>query len=168
MLFIRMQGWRGGMDRGHQQQQMWLEQLPTAPGLSHPTLGHMKTVMAQRPAWQHFRDCHQTETKGRTCVTGTSSGAEVTMWGQSCLAVPGRWQAEGGYITTFSFSLEQYEAKSLEMISAYWRSTLLMVCSQMRDGTHPDSSKEKKGGKQRDYESHSKETTQCLDTPWDT
>lgn len=102
---------------------------------------------------------------------GTSSGAEVmagvTVWGWSCLAAPGRWQAEGRYITTFSFSLEQYEAKSLEMISAYWSSTLLMVCSQTRDGTHPDSSKEEEGGREGDHESHSSETTQCLDMPWD-
>lgn len=98
---------------------------------------------------------------------GSSSGAEVmaevTTWEQCCLAAPGRWQAEGRYITTFSFSLEQYEAKSLEMISAYWSSTLLMVCSQMRDGTHPESSKEE----EEDHEPHSSETTQCTSTPWD-
>ena len=90
---------------------MWLEELPTAPGPSHPAREDARTAMAWGPAWQHVRDQHWTKTEGRTRVTGTSSGAEVmagvTVWGQSCLAAPGRWQAEGRYITTFSFSLEQ-------------------------------------------------------------
>lgn len=84
---------------------------------------------------------------------GTSSGAEVmagvTARKSSCLAAPGRWQAEGRYVTTFSFSLEQYEAKSLEMISAYWSSTLLMVCSQLRAATKTSRQQQKRGRMER-------------------
>lgn len=73
--------------------------------------------------------------------------------------------AEGRYITTFSFSLEQYEAKSLEMISAYWSSTLLMVCSQTgHQGRHPESSNQREGEREENNESHSSETTSYLDT----
>lgn len=74
--------------------------------------------------------------------------AGVTVGGQPCLAAPGGWQAERRYVTTFSFSLEQYEAKSLEMISAYWSSTLLMVCSR-NEGQDPPREQQRGGKKER-------------------
>lgn len=135
MLFIRMQGWSGGMETGVSTNKCGWNScpLPQFP----PTLhwGTQEQPWYRAPAWQHFGDCHQTETESRTCIMGTSSGAGATVCGQSCPAAPGRCQAEGRYVTTFSFSLEQYEAKSLEMISAYWSSTLLMVWSQTRAAT---------------------------------
>lgn len=79
MLFIRMQGWSGGMERGVSTNKCGWNScpLPQFP----PTLhwGTQEQPWYRAPAWQHFGDCHQTETESRTCIMGTSSGGDG--WG---------------------------------------------------------------------------------------
>lgn len=120
----------------------------------------MRTVMAESPAWQHFTNCPGQRLRAEPASHGPDLELRwEQFWEQFCLAAPGKHQVEGRYITTFSFSLEQYEAKSLEMISAYWSSTLLMVCSQVRAATRTQGHSKTE---REDLESHSSETTECL------
>lgn len=139
-----------GQDGGGQHQHMWLQQPPVSPPPCMEGIG-----APQRRALQYFGGHHRAPRLRAGWSRGPALELDDSQGHRAGTAASSR-----RYVTTFSFSLEQYEAKSLEMISAYCSSTLLMVCSRTRDGDRPGE-RQTDGGRRReeDRESHGSKAT---------